>query len=304
MMPERDVPYHRQILRHLSRYRNRNVHAGHETAAVLTLLYQLKFYVERLLEFHLSADPSFGSVGEAARFLDPPRNRDALRERTRPTKRRQGSGRRTACEEARGGRRDRWGRGPLVRIEPEEGLCREARPRLVGSHSRGYGLPAIALVWNGEEHAIEEASLSALTSPARPPHVEAGTQAHGGEAYETGNHISRASFAAEYETTLHPQRAVSVSRLPSFRLPRRPPPPGPGRGGRRPAPDSRPRRSRRPSLLDEPASSSACSAEHSAANPSWQAIAGSASRCSSPRSRWRGPSPACATAPRLEKPCI
>jgi hypothetical protein len=93
MMPERDVPYHRQILRHLSRYRNRNVHAGHETAAVLTLLYQLKFYVERLLEFHLSADPSFGSVGEAARFLDPPRNRDALRERTRPTKRRQGSGR-------------------------------------------------------------------------------------------------------------------------------------------------------------------------------------------------------------------
>jgi hypothetical protein len=93
MMPERDVPYHRQILRHLSRYRNRNVHAGHETATILTLIFQLKFYVERLLEFHLSAGPSFGSVGEAAQFLDPPSNRDALRVRTRPTERRQGSGR-------------------------------------------------------------------------------------------------------------------------------------------------------------------------------------------------------------------
>ena len=93
LMPEEDVPYHRQVIRHLSRYRNRNVHAGHETASILTLLFQLKLYVERLLEFHLSADPSFDSIEEAAGFLDPPTDRHAVLDRTRPAEDRQGSGR-------------------------------------------------------------------------------------------------------------------------------------------------------------------------------------------------------------------
>lgn len=83
LVKEKDTPYHRQILKHLTRYRNRTVHAGHETLATQTLLFQLKFYVERLLEFHLSADPAFGSFEEAARFLDPPKDLAALRERTR-----------------------------------------------------------------------------------------------------------------------------------------------------------------------------------------------------------------------------
>lgn len=83
VIPEPQVPYHRQILRHLTSYRNRNVHAGYETRAILTLLFQLKFYVEALVMFHLSADPSFGRLGEAARLLDLPRTPDDLRERRR-----------------------------------------------------------------------------------------------------------------------------------------------------------------------------------------------------------------------------
>ncbi len=78
-----DRPFHRQILRHLRRYRNRTVHAGHETEAIQRLLFQLKFYVEALLEFHLSADPAFEKLEEATRFLDLPKDPAELRESAR-----------------------------------------------------------------------------------------------------------------------------------------------------------------------------------------------------------------------------
>jgi hypothetical protein len=70
MVKDEYKDFHRQILKHLNRYRNRTVHAGQETEAVEPLLYQLKFYAERLLEFHLSAIPAFDSVEDAAVFLD------------------------------------------------------------------------------------------------------------------------------------------------------------------------------------------------------------------------------------------
>jgi hypothetical protein len=71
--------FHRQILKHLNGYRNRTVHAGHETVAAEILLYQLKFYAEKLLEFHLSALPAFDSVNEATLFLDSATEADVSR---------------------------------------------------------------------------------------------------------------------------------------------------------------------------------------------------------------------------------
>jgi hypothetical protein len=71
--------FHRQILNHLNRYRNRTVHAGHETVVVEILLYQLKFYAEKLLEFHISALSAFESVNEATYFLDTAAEADVLR---------------------------------------------------------------------------------------------------------------------------------------------------------------------------------------------------------------------------------
>jgi hypothetical protein len=70
MVKGEHVDFHRQILRHLYGYPNKTVHTGHETVALEVLLYQLKFHAKKLLEFHLSALPTFDSVEDAAPFLD------------------------------------------------------------------------------------------------------------------------------------------------------------------------------------------------------------------------------------------
>jgi hypothetical protein len=71
---ERDL--HEQVLRHLKNYRHGSVHAGEDSEAIETYLYQLKRYVEGLMEFHLMShlirDPGFGSFDEAIRFLSQP----------------------------------------------------------------------------------------------------------------------------------------------------------------------------------------------------------------------------------------
>ena len=71
---ERDL--HEQVLRHLKNYRHGSVHAGEVSEAIETYLYQLKRYVEDLMEFHLKShpksDPGFGSFDEAIRFLSQP----------------------------------------------------------------------------------------------------------------------------------------------------------------------------------------------------------------------------------------
>jgi len=61
--------YHEQILNHLRNYRNRAVHAGEETEEMETLLFQLKFYVEQLLFFHIYNTLGFSSMQETAEFL-------------------------------------------------------------------------------------------------------------------------------------------------------------------------------------------------------------------------------------------
>jgi len=59
--------------------RNRTVHAGHETRAVDSLLQQLRFCTEKLIEFHLSAVPAFMSIDDAVDFLDTATEMDVMR---------------------------------------------------------------------------------------------------------------------------------------------------------------------------------------------------------------------------------
>ena len=66
--------YHTEILKHLKNYRNKAVHMGYEADNIQTLLYQLKFYVEVLIWFHLSVYPRFSTQGEAAEYLGLPTN--------------------------------------------------------------------------------------------------------------------------------------------------------------------------------------------------------------------------------------
>jgi len=70
LMNGRDRDFHDQVLKHLTDYRNRAVHAGEETDEIETLVFQLKFYVERLLFFHIYNN--FPGMREAAGFLDLP----------------------------------------------------------------------------------------------------------------------------------------------------------------------------------------------------------------------------------------
>lgn len=71
--------YHRQILEHLREYRNRNVHAGQESAAAKSYGFQVQRYFIALFLFHVSQQGNFKSIDEANRFLDlPPKEASLL----------------------------------------------------------------------------------------------------------------------------------------------------------------------------------------------------------------------------------
>ena len=70
--------YARQVLTHLKDYRNRAVHAGSENHEIQAFMYQLKRFVESLLEFHLGNKFGFTSLKEVATILDLPCSRDEL----------------------------------------------------------------------------------------------------------------------------------------------------------------------------------------------------------------------------------
>ena len=76
-----DREYQMQVLRHLRSHRNRAVHAGISIEEMETPLYQLKYCVEALLEFHLGNGQRFSSLEEAASFLSLPTDSTALRRR-------------------------------------------------------------------------------------------------------------------------------------------------------------------------------------------------------------------------------
>lgn len=62
--------WHRQILEALRAHRNQVVHCGTAVEGIDALLFQLKRYVEVLLEFHLAQGARFHAFQEATEFLD------------------------------------------------------------------------------------------------------------------------------------------------------------------------------------------------------------------------------------------
>lgn len=76
---ERD--YHYEVLRHLIRFRNRRIHADAESSEIETLTYQLKGYVEALINFHLHNHYRFDSIGDAGDFLQLPYKLEDINDR-------------------------------------------------------------------------------------------------------------------------------------------------------------------------------------------------------------------------------
>jgi hypothetical protein len=74
-----DREYARQVLEHLRQYRNKSVHLGAGESDIEAHVYQLKSYVEQLLRFHIGNHFKFGSLEEAAKFMDLPPDIDALK---------------------------------------------------------------------------------------------------------------------------------------------------------------------------------------------------------------------------------
>lgn len=70
--------YARQVLTHLKDYRNRTVHAESENHEIQAYMYQLKRFVESLLEFHLGNKFGSNSLKEVSTILDLPCNRNEL----------------------------------------------------------------------------------------------------------------------------------------------------------------------------------------------------------------------------------
>jgi len=73
-----DREYVNQVLSHLRDYRNMSVHEGSESGDIESLMYQLKSYVERLIEFHVANKFCFSSITDAAKFLDSPNEKEAI----------------------------------------------------------------------------------------------------------------------------------------------------------------------------------------------------------------------------------
>jgi len=67
-----DREYHQQILTHLRDYRNRVVHAGTENQDIEAYIFQLKRYVEKVMEFLLGNRFGFNNISHAAEFMDMP----------------------------------------------------------------------------------------------------------------------------------------------------------------------------------------------------------------------------------------
>jgi len=65
-----DTQYHQQVLYHLSQHRNQLVHFDAENRNIELYVYQLKMYVEFLLEYHLGSKYGFKSIANAVEAMD------------------------------------------------------------------------------------------------------------------------------------------------------------------------------------------------------------------------------------------
>ena len=73
-----DREYAHQVLSHLRDYRNKSVHAGSDSSEIESLMYQLKRYVEVLIEFHVGNKYRFSSIADAAEFMDLPNDKVSI----------------------------------------------------------------------------------------------------------------------------------------------------------------------------------------------------------------------------------
>lgn len=75
--------YHRIILEQLKKLRNSFTHGNQsaENEILENIIYQLKWYVERLLEFHLKMGPKFKNSEEARNFLSLPYDLHDIKEK-------------------------------------------------------------------------------------------------------------------------------------------------------------------------------------------------------------------------------
>jgi len=71
--------YHKQIIEHLREYRNTTVHAGEALDDADTHCYQLQFYFNRLIQFHIGTARFFESLDEANQYLDLPLDLNVLK---------------------------------------------------------------------------------------------------------------------------------------------------------------------------------------------------------------------------------
>lgn len=75
----KDEEFHKLILEHLRNYRNKTIHTGDSMSEGMeTLLYQLKSYVEALLNFHLHNNLKFKDISESVQFLSLNTDRNVL----------------------------------------------------------------------------------------------------------------------------------------------------------------------------------------------------------------------------------
>lgn len=79
----KDYEFHKEILQHLRDNRNSMVHLDQFGGRGEALVYQLKRYVEALLEFLIFSGSKFKSAEEIKHFLDLGTNRELLAERSR-----------------------------------------------------------------------------------------------------------------------------------------------------------------------------------------------------------------------------
>lgn len=73
--------YARQVLNHLRDHRNRSVHTGGSNQNIETLLYQLKNFVEVVLEFEIANRFNFSSREELTQFMNLPEDISELKRR-------------------------------------------------------------------------------------------------------------------------------------------------------------------------------------------------------------------------------
>jgi hypothetical protein len=78
-----DSEYTHLVLSHLRDYRNKAVHAGTASGDIEALMYQLKRYIERLIEFHVGNSYRFESIADAAEFMDIPNDKALIENKIR-----------------------------------------------------------------------------------------------------------------------------------------------------------------------------------------------------------------------------